>query len=107
MPVALLCHQQHFNARFTPTHSWLQEAELEALFEAEEAPGDATNAAPKYRLKVLDSLPGLGPIRSLMVSPPPPRLAGEALGASQCVDDNSGNGTWSIWGCWAWAPSAA
>jgi len=51
------------------------------LFEADEAPGGASNAAPKYSLKVLDALPALGPIRSLIASPPPPRLAGEALGA--------------------------
>lgn len=53
------------------------------MFEADEAPGDASNAAPKYSLKVLDAMPALGPIRSLIASPPPPRLAGEARGALQ------------------------
>lgn len=54
-----------------------QDIDLEALFESESAPGDASNAAPKYSLTVLDALPALGPIRSLVTSPPPPRLAGE------------------------------
>lgn len=49
--------------------------ELQALFGTAEAPGDAANAAPRYSLKVLDALAGLGPVRALQAVPPPARLA--------------------------------
>ena len=68
-----------------------QADELQALFDAAEAPGDASNAAPRYALKVLDALPGLGPVRALLASPPPPRLTpdADAAPASKAAGDSA------------------
>ena len=71
--------------RFWPalnSTSVLQDIDIEALFEAEAAPGDASNEAPRYGLRVLDQLPALGPIRALVPGPPPSRLLGELQGGS-------------------------
>ncbi len=61
----------------TPPNVCKQADELQALFDAAEAPGDATNAAPRYTLKVLDALAGLGPVRALMAAPPSARLVAD------------------------------
>jgi hypothetical protein len=70
----------------------LQDIDIEALFEADAAPGDAGNAAPKYGLKVLDQLPSLGPIRALVPGPPPSRLLGELQGGSAVAHRSGSTG---------------
>lgn len=52
----------------------MQTEELEALFDIVESESDALNAAPKFTVKAVDAVPGVGPIRALISAPPPSRL---------------------------------